>query len=243
MAKGDAVARAALITGAGRRIGRAIALELAGAGWDIAVHYRRSEAEAEATAGAVRGCGRAARLFQADLADAEQATGLAEAVLADMPHCELLVNNASLFLAGGLGETNADLFDTQMAVNLRAPLLLLRAFAAGREGGQAINLLDTRVARTVTDHLAYTLTKKGLWELTRMAAKALAPAWRVNAVCPGLILPPPGQDQAYLERMAGRVPLQRTGSPEQIARAVRYLAESEYITGQALFVDGGESLL
>jgi len=237
------VARAALITGGGRRIGRAIALELAEAGWDIAVHYRRSEADAEATAEAVRGRGRAAKLFQADLADADAACRLAEAVLAEMPQCELLVNNASLFLPGGLGQTDANLFDTQMAVNLRAPLLLLRAFAAGRDGGQAINLLDTRVARTVTDHFAYTLTKKGLAELTRMAAKALAPGWRVNAVCPGLILPPPGEDAGYLERMAGRVPLQRTGSPEDIARAVRYLAESEFITGQALFVDGGESLL
>ena len=237
------MARAALITGAGRRIGRAIALELAAAGWDIAVHYRRSEADAEATAAAVRQAGRAAERFRADLASAAEATGLAEAVLDGMPHCELLVNNASLFLPGSLAETDADRLDTQMAVNLRAPLLLLRAFAAGRTGGQVVNLLDTRVARTVTDHFAYTLTKKALAELTRMAAKALAPAWRVNAVCPGLILPPPGEDPAYLDRMAGRVPLQRTGTPEDIARAVRYLAENEFVTGQALFVDGGESLL
>ena len=230
------------MTGGAKRIGRAIVLALAEAGYDIALHYGQSAEAAERTAGEVESRGRACRLFQADLADSRAVTALVPAVAAACHNLKVLVNSASIFGPGRLLETTPDLYARHFDVNLRAPLLLARDFARHAARGVIVNLLDQRITRSDPRHLAYTLTKKALAALTEMAARDLAPRVRVCGVCPGPILPPAGKDPSYLDRMASHVPLGRAGTPEEVARAVLFLVESEYVTGQLLFVDGGEHI-
>ena len=236
------MAGAALVTGGAKRIGRAISLALARKGYDLAVHYHTSAAEAEELATEIRALGRQCELLECDLADREAVAGLMERVLAALPHCDVLVNNASIFPAGDFLGSDDALLDRVFEVNFRAPLSLCRQFAAGRQRGQIINLLDTQITRPFTSHFAYSLSKKALASLTRMAARALAPDIRVNGVCPGLIVPPAGADAAEMDSLAARVPMKRTGSPEAVAAAVISLLEADYVTGQVLFVDGGQHL-
>lgn len=240
-----------LVTGGARRLGRAIALRLAEAGWDLALHYRSSADAAEELAERIRTAGRTCRTFQADLAEGRAAVDLARQVADTCDDWRVLVNNASIFEPGGFLETDEAKLDRNFAVNFKAPFLLTQAFArAQRERPTAdtgltpcvVNLLDARVARTVTDHFAYTLAKKALHDLNRMAAKALAPVVRVNAVCPGVILPPPGEDESILRRLSPRVPMRTHGSPTDVADAVLYLIEGNFLTGEAIFVDGGDHL-
>jgi len=233
---------AALITGGAKRIGRAIALALAREGYDLAVHYNRSADAATELADEIARLGRRCELFQRDLADAEQVAALVPDVVAALPDCNVLVNNASIFQRAGLMDTDADLFDRHFAVNFRAPFFLSQAFARHCRSGQIVNLLDTTIARTFTPYFAYALTKKALADFTKAAAKALGPHIRVNGVCPGLILPPSGAGPDALEEMAPRVPLRRVGDPEAVAAAVVFLVRNDYITGQSIFVDGGEHL-
>ncbi len=225
-------------------MGRAIATALAEAGCDVALHYHNSRDEAEELAGIIRSAGRRCEIFRCDLNDTSQIPGLIESVFAAFPGCNILVNNASVFEPGGFQETDAADFDRNFNVNLKAPLFLSKEFALRCECGRIVNILDMRVARTVTDHFAYTLAKKALGELTKMSALALAPRIRVNAVCPGLILPPEDDDAAKADfgRLTERVPLKTRGRAEDVAQAVLFLLQSEFITGQAIFVDGGESL-
>jgi|CXWL01.1.fsa_nt_gi NAD(P)-dependent dehydrogenase (short-subunit alcohol dehydrogenase family) len=238
---------AALVTGAARRLGRAIAVELARRGWDLALHYLSSRAEVDAVAAEVAALGARTALLPADLAAAESPGALVRSAAAAFPGLCLLVNNASIFEPGSLAETTPDLFDRNFAIHVRMPFFLTRELAAvtaasGREA-QVINLLDTRITRDVTDHFAYTLSKKSLADLTRLSARALAPRVRVNGVAPGVILPPPGAPDGYLERRAATLPLARVGDVEGIVRAVAYLLDSPFVTGEVLFVDGGEHLL
>lgn len=230
------------MTGGAVRIGRAIALELARLGFDIALHCATSRQAAGTTAAEISALGRRCAVYACDLSDLDAVIALSEQVGQAHSDWSLLVNNASIFEPGRLRETHPDLYDRLFAINLRAPFFLSRDFARHRGRGQIINILDTKVARLPVNHFAYTLTKKALAEMTRMAARELAPHIRVNAVCPGLVLPPPGEDETYLRRMAPHVPLQRRGFPEEIAAAVRFLVENEFITGEILFVDGGEHL-
>jgi len=234
--------RAALITGSAKRIGRAIAEALARDGFDIAVHYHRSADAAEQLAADLRALGRNARTYRADLADASQLAPLVAKAFGDLPHLNLLVNNASIFERASLKETDEDLFNRHFAINLKAPFFLARAFAARCRSGHVVNLLDTRIAQVFTPYFAYALTKKALADFTRMAARALAPGIRVNGVCPGLILPAAGEADDALEKLAPRVPLQRTGSCEDVAEAVLFLVRNDYLTGQLIYVDGGEHL-
>jgi NAD(P)-dependent dehydrogenase (short-subunit alcohol dehydrogenase family) len=237
------MAAAALITGAAKRIGRAIALELARKGLDIALHYRSSEADAEEAAREIEKLGAACERFQADLSRSEEVLSLIPAVMAKMPRCNVLVNSASVFERATLRETEPDLLERQFGVNFKAPLLLCREFAARVEDGLIINLLDTRITSTRPAYFAYSLSKKALAELTRLAARELAPRIRVNGICPGLILAPPGESDDYLDRFVDRVPLRRKGAPSDVASAVAFLLDSRFVTGQLLFVDGGEHLL
>ena len=174
--------------------------------------------------------------------DSAQVRQLIPRVLDQCPDCDVLINNASIFAPNRFEDTEEDFFDRHFTINFKTPFFLSRDFARLRQAGNIINLLDTKVRRTVTGYFVYTLSKKALFEFTRMAAKALAPRIRVNAVCPGLILPPAGEDEDYLERMKTHVPLQRAGDVEGVARAVRFLLENPFITGECLFVDGGEHL-
>ncbi|MGC9453256.1 MAG: SDR family oxidoreductase [Phycisphaerae bacterium] len=233
---------AALVTGGAKRLGRAIALALARDGYDLAVHYNRSAEAAGQLAEEIRQIGRRCETFQCDLADTPAVEELAGRVHDTFPGWSVLVNNASLFERGSLAETDEKLFDRLMAVNLKAPLFLSRKFAALCGRGQIVNMLDTKVCEDLSSYFVYVVTKKALRDVTRLAAKELAPNIRVNGVCPGLILPPPGEDESYLEKLASRVPLKRPGSAEDVVSAVMYLLHNEYVTGHCLFADGGEHL-
>ncbi len=235
--------KAALITGGARRIGREIALSLAAGGWDVVLHYSSSAQDARNTAEEIRGLGVDCQLIGCDLADNRRMLELLPAAVDLAPGLELLVNNASLFERSPIAETETELYDAHMAVNLRAPFFLTRDFARLCGQGQVLNLLDTRIVRSESAYAAYTLTRKALAELTRMAAREFAPRIRVNAVAPGLILPPPDGDSKQFERMAARIPLERHGDPRQIAGAAMYLIGSDFVTGQIIHVDGGEHLL
>ncbi len=235
--------KAALVTGGARRIGREIALSLADEGWDVVLHYNCSREEAESTADEIRGRGVSCQLAGCDLADSNRMLELLPAALELAPGLELLVNNASIFERSLIAETELDFYDTHMALNIRAPFFLTRDFARLCGHGQVLNLLDTRIVRNEPAYAAYALGKKSLAEFTRMAAREFAPNIRVNAIAPGLILPPSGSGREQFERMAARIPLQRHGNPGEIARAVMYLIDSEFVTGQIIHVDGGEHLL
>jgi NAD(P)-dependent dehydrogenase (short-subunit alcohol dehydrogenase family) len=220
----------ALVTGGAVRIGRAIVEALQQRGVDVVVHYNRSKAEAEALSPLT---------VQADLARPEECAGLIER--AGFP--DILVNNASVFTRDSLASATPERVLREFQVNLFAPLELMRAFGLHLKTGAIVNLLDRRVRCHDTACVPYSVSKKGLEELTKHAALALAPRIRVNAVAPGPVLPPPGSSAGSARELAGRIPLDNLPSPEQIAEAVLFLLEAESVTGQILFVDGGQHLL
>jgi pteridine reductase len=233
----------ALITGSADRIGKALALGLAECGYAIALHYNRSKETAVKTAAEIRRRGSRCETFACDLSNEFETKELIPAVLKKLPGLSLLINNASLFDRAGLIPLNLKNFDDHIAINLKAPYILTSVFAQAVKKGHIINILDTHITRNQTAHLPYLLSKKSLYDLTKIAALELAPQIRVNAVAPGLILPPDDQSADYLDRLAKRVPLQRKGNPAQIVQSVKFLMENDYLTGQVIFNDGGEHLL
>ena len=233
---------AALVTGGARRIGAAVARALAQHGYDVALHYLDSAEPAERTAREIEGIGRRCRLFRCDLNDHDETAALVPNVREHFPDLTVLVNNASVFERGTLRETDRDLFERHFNINFKAPFFLTQAFAEGCARGQVINLLDTRVSRADPHHAAYTLSKKALLELTRMAARELGPAIRVNGVSPGMILPPPGGVVDDLERRSPALPLKRIGDTDNLVAAVLFLLDNPFVTGECIYVDGGEHL-
>lgn len=242
----DRLARsgAALVTGGGKRIGRAIALELARAGFDVIIHYRSSGDAAEAVADEVRALGRKAATVKADLAvEAQARTLVADAAQAIGGPLAVLVNNASVFEDDRVGSLGRETWDAHIETNLRAPIVLAETFAEQAPDGSAIvNLLDQRVLKPDPRFISYALSRNGLWWATRTLAQALAPRIRVNGVGPGPTLPSVHQSAADFEAEARAVPLQRAGSPEAVASAVRWLVDAELVTGQMIAVDGGQHL-
>ena len=232
----------ALVTGGARRIGAAVARALAQDGYDVALHYFTSAEQAERVAGEIEALGRRCRLFRCDLNDHGETSALVPAVRERFPNLDVLVNNASIFERGTLRETGRDLFDRHFNINLKAPFFLIQAFAESCAGGQVINVLDTRVSRSDPHHAAYTLSKKMLHELTKMAARELGPAIRVNGISPGMILPPPGGVADELERRSAALPLKRIGDTDNLVAAVRFLLNNPFVTGESIYVDGGEHL-
>ncbi len=233
---------AALVTGGGRRIGAAVARALAEDGYDVALHYFTSAEPAERVAAEVEALGRRCRLFRCDLNDHREMSALVPAVREHFAGLNVLVNNASIFERGTLRETGRDLFERHFNINLKAPFFLIQAFAESCAAGQVINILDTRVSRSDPHHAAYTLSKKTLLELTKMAARELGPAIRVNGVSPGMILPPPGGVVDELERRSHALPLKRIGDTDNLVAAVRFLLNNPFVTGESIHVDGGEHL-
>ena len=234
--------RTALITGGAIRVGKAIALALAEQGYDIAIHYNRSSHEAVQTAEDVKKFGVNAKLYQANLSDAEQCRDLVERVFKEND-LSVLVNSAAVFpetdsVMEGLAE-----WDSVMNLNLRAPLELSKAFVDNTPlSAHIINILDARINRPAGDHLVYRLSKSGLWHLTESLAQDLAPNIQVNGLALGAIMPPPGASQDHFERMAEKIPLARTGSPKAVGEAVAFLVGQEFVTGVVLPIDGGEFL-
>ena len=235
------MSRTALVTGAARRIGRTLALSLAEAGWDIAVHYRTSEAEAVCRE--IEGLGRRAVAVQADLAVEGQAHALLERAREALGPISLLVNNASVFREDTIETMTRASWDAHMETNLRSPLALVQAFAAqAPDGACVINLLDQRVWKPNPQFFTYALSKAALWAATRTLAQALAPRIRVNGVGPGPTLPSIHQAPEDFAAEAANVPLGRRATPEEIARAVLYLVDAPSVTGQMIAVDGGQHL-
>lgn len=237
--------KAALVTGAGRRIGRAIALDLAAQGWAVAVHYHRSgRAAAEVVAQIVQEGGRAVAL-SADLGREAEVQALLPAAVERLGPLTLLVNNASRFERDGVEDATRESWDTHMEANLRAPFVLSQAFVAHLppdERGLIVNLLDQRVWNPTPHFLSYTLSKMGLWALTRTLAQALAPRVRVNGVGPGPTLRNDRQTEAEFTAQWEATPLGRGTTPDEICAAIRFLLAAPAMTGQMIALDGGEHL-
>ena len=235
---------AALVTGGGKRIGRAIVLELARAGFDVVIHYRSSAEAAEAVAEEARALGRRAATVRADLAVEAEGAGLIDSATAAIGEpLAVLVNNASVFEDDRVGSLGRETWDAHLETNLRAPIVLAEAFAAQAPDGAAIvNLLDQRVLKPDPRFFSYALSRNGLWWATRTLAQALAPRIRVNGVGPGPTLPSIHQTAADFAAEAAAVPLARAGSPEAVADAVLWLVNAELVTGQMIAVDGGQHL-
>ncbi|MFB3881526.1 MAG: SDR family oxidoreductase [Armatimonadota bacterium] len=233
--------RTALVTGAARRLGRTIALALARQGASVVVHCRKTDDAAEVV-GELDRLGAQSWVLTADFQKPDECESLVERALAAAGSLGILVNSAAIFPQGPLEQiTFRDLMQS-VEVNAWAPFVLMRSFARLSGKGSIVNLLDTRIAGGDRSHVAYILSKQLLASLTEMCALAFAPDIRVNGIAPGLILPPPGKDMAYLEALADSVPLKRHGGPEDVASAVLYLATSQFVTGQTIYVDGGRHL-
>ncbi|WP_083383920.1 MULTISPECIES: SDR family oxidoreductase [Cupriavidus] len=236
----------ALVTGGARRLGRAIALELAARGWDVAVHCHRSREEAEEVAGLIRAAGRRAAVLQADLADEAATAGLIAACTAALGVPTCLVNNASLFQYDVATSFSYGSLDTHMRTNVAAPLLLARELhkaLGSNKRGVVINLLDQKLNNLNPDFLSYTLSKAALQTATMQLAQALAPKLRVVGVAPGITLVSGEQSGPGFKRAHRMTPLGQSSTPEDIADAVAYLAQARAVTGTTLFVDGGQHLM
>ena len=241
-----AAAGVALVTGAGLRIGRAIALDLARQGCAVAVHYNRSAAAASAVVDAISAGGGRAEAIAADLSDDRAAEALVPRCAAALGPLTLLVNSASVFENDALATATRESWDAHVDVNLRAPLVLIRAFAeqlADGAEGNVINLLDQRVWSLAPDFVSYTVSKAGLWTLTRTLALSLAPRVRVNGIGPGPALPSKRQSQDQFAAHCARLPLRRGTTPDEICRTVRFILETPSLTGQMIALDGGEHLV
>lgn len=245
--------KVALVTGGAHRVGRAIVLALAGRGASIALHYGSSEDAARRTAGEVAALGVEAWPLQADLSRPDEIDALFAAAAAKAGRLDILVNSAASFRRRGFDEITAEEWDAVQAVNTRAPFLcsqraatlIRRSRRPGGEAGLIVNLIDLASTLAWRGYAHHAVSKAGLRHLTAVAARELAPEVRVNAVMPGAVLPPPGLEAASdgWREMGERLPVGRTGSPEQVGHAVVFLAENDFITGIVVPVDGGEHLL
>ena len=235
-----------LVTGAAKRIGRTIALAFAQRGWDVVVHYRTSEADARATVAQIEALGRRAVALQCDLADETAVRALLRRSSAVLGPICCVVNNASLFDYDTAHDFSTASLDAHMHINLSAPILLAQAlFDATPDGAQAsvVNLLDQKLFNLNPDFLSYTLSKAALQSATTMLAQALAPKVRVAAVAPGITLVSGNQSAAGFANAHTATPLGRSSTPDDIAAAVCFIAESPAITGTTLVVDGGQHLI
>lgn len=245
----------ALVTGAGKRLGRAMAICLAERGYDVAVHFATSGKEAEEVVREIRAIGQNAQSLQANLLDEEQANTLVDQASGALGGAlSVLVNNASIFEYDTLETATRESWDRHLGSNLRAPFILTQAFAAaapepGRDNNgetfaqaMVVNMVDQRVLKLTPEFMTYTIAKMGLWALTQTAAQALAPKIRVNAIAPGPTMIGARQSESHFERQRAATVLQRGANPDDIAAALRYLLDARAVTGQLLSVDGGQHL-
>lgn len=238
--------KVALVTGGAVRIGKAITLALAEAGCQIFIVYGQSAQEARETQAKVDSIGVDSHIYSVNLADAEATKKVIPAAMERFGQVDVLINSAAIFREGNLADTSLESWDLHFAVNLRSAFLLCQAFAdqVPEDGqGAIVNISDARIFRPGTRHLAYRLTKSALLGMTENLALELAPRIRVNALALGAILPPPEEDQAYLDQLAQeKVPLRRAGSAEIVAENVIHLLEQDFITGDTIKLDGGQFL-
>jgi NAD(P)-dependent dehydrogenase (short-subunit alcohol dehydrogenase family) len=238
--------RAALVTGAAQRIGRAIAAALAADGWAVALHHRGSKAAAESLAAEIARTGGRAVALAADLTREDELTELVQRAGDALGPLGALVNNASVFERDEALTVTRESWDRHVETNLRAPFVLMQLFARQLPegaGGAIVNILDERVWKLTPHFTSYTLSKAGLWALTQTMALALAPRIRVNGIGPGPTLPSPRQSEEQFRRQSQAMPLGRGTTPEEIAAAVRFILAAPAMTGQMLALDGGQHLL
>lgn len=244
MPKLDLHGRTALVTGGGARLGAAIVRALAAAGCDTIIHYGHSAEGAGAVAAEVERLGRKAFLLQADLSSRAQIAALAEQALAATGTIDVLVHNAANFERTPPEELSADAWDRALALNVTAPYLLTTALAPAlrRARASVIAITCLSAKRPWKNYIPYSVSKAALTSLVEGLALGLAPAVRVNAVAPGTVLPPSDYDDETLARIRAPIPLDRFGTAEDVARAVVFLAENDYLSGQTITVDGGRSV-
>ena len=231
----------ALVTGGGSRVGRALALALADRAATLAVHYNASAAGAAAVVDAIAGRGGRAEAFQADLTDARAPETLIQRVIESLGSLAVLVNSAAIMARTPFGETSAEQWDRVVALNLRAPFLLSQAAAPHlrRAKGVIVNIADLAAFETWPAYIPHGISKGGVVHLTRSLAKVLAPEVRVNAIAPGTVLLPADFDPAHADHLTRTTPLQRSGSPDDVASAMLFLIDAGYVTGETIIVDGG----
>ena len=238
--------KVALVTGAAKRVGRAIALELAQAGCDVAIHHNASQAEAVELSDHIAGLGRRTRLIRGDLADPHTPSRLVQQTIQALGRLDVLVNNAAVFGRMSLDEFDREAWERELRINLTAVADLChhaRPHLEAADPGKIVNLCDIAAERPWPGHLAYCVSKAGLVCLTKALARGLAPAVQVNGIAPGIAEFPDDYDQQTRDRLVAKVPLGRPGTPQDVAAAVRFLVErGNYITGQILRVDGGRSI-
>jgi len=235
--------KVALVTGAGKRLGRAVALRLAGEGADVAVHYRVSEGEAKEVVAEIEKLGRRAVAMRAELTSVEEIRGLVQRVAHEFGRIDVLVNSAANFLPSSVISTTEEIWDASLDTNVKGPFFLAQAAAPWlrRSNGVIVNFADTGGILGWAGYIAHSVSKAGMIMLTKVLAKALAPEVRVNAIVPGTItMPsdPPEWEQEFVKV----APLKKTGTPEDIAEAVSYLVNAKFMTGHVLVLDGGRTL-
>lgn len=234
-----------LITGAAQRIGRVLAMRFAANGWRVGVHCRSSKEEAVQLAAEIVGNGGAAAVLEADLADAAQVETLVPACTAALGAPTCLINNASTFIYDTVASLDPKVWDTQLAVNVKAPVFLSRAFAAALpegETGNIVNIVDQRVWKPTPNFFSYAASKTALWGVTRTLAQALAPRIRVNAIGPGPVLKSAHQSDEEFRRQCEATILRRGTTPDEIAEAIRFILNAPAMTGQMIALDGGQHL-
>ncbi|MBF0499732.1 MAG: 4a-hydroxytetrahydrobiopterin dehydratase [Candidatus Riflebacteria bacterium] len=235
--------KTALVTGAAKRIGREIALSLAERGVNVAIHFRHSSPEAEKLCSDLKDSGVKSWIFQADFANSDDLQQLVSKVFDTVGTIDFLVNSASMYPPDKVQEMDFASLAGNIQINAWAPFILGREFARRATTGSIVNLLDARVGGYDRLHVSYLLSKKLLFSLTETMSIEFAPKITVNAVAPGLILPPEGTAHAYIDNLAKNIPLKRSGNPKDVTNAVLFLLRENYLTGQIIFVDGGSHLL
>jgi pteridine reductase len=234
--------KAALITGGAIRVGLHFATTLAHQGYDIAIHYNSSRDQADAAVAELSALGVRCQAFQWDFLSGEDPSPLIDRVADVFPPLSVLVNCASIYNAAPIAETSWEMLKTEFEVNFFTPFMLCGAFARRAKQGNIINILDNKIAFQQYQYGAYLSAKKALAELTKMAAMEFAPDIRVNGIAPGVIMPGVTRTDDYIAWRAQGIPLKRQGQVEELGKALLYILDNEYITGQHLVVDGGENL-
>ena len=236
--------KTALITGAAKRVGKAVALHLAQLGWNIAIHYNSSDFEARLLRDELINAypNQQFEVFKADLNVSEELEQLISQVNQKMAGLKILINNASVFEPSKLSETTTEFLDRQMNVNFKAPFILMRDFVNTIKTGIIVNFVDTRIVTNLSNFAAYSISKKALWEMTKMAALEFGPQIRVNAIAPGLTLPPDEKGEEYLWKLSEKIAMKRPGGLDPILKSLDFILYNDYLTGQLLFCDGGENL-
>jgi pteridine reductase len=237
--------RLALVTGGAKRVGRAIVEKLAADGLDVAFTYHRSAVDAEAVVAAVESTGRRCIAIEADLTHANEAAAKITAALATFERLDVLVNNASIYLPGGLADPPTADAQHMWAIHVQAPLALCHAFEKHLRAarGHVVNMVDVLAEKPWPKYLTYSASKAGLWNLTLGLARALSPEVTVNGIAPGVVEWPEGYPREEIEKYLSRVPLKRAGTPADVAETVAFLcSKGNYITGQIIRLDGGRSI-